>query len=184
MILPMFLVLTAATSGMTPACWIRGEASRLAERPSPLDSVIYALGADTLKVCYGRPSVRGREIMGGVVPFQSPWRLGANEATTLYVPFGGRVAGVALEPGRYSLYVVPTAEQWTIVVNREPARWGLPISPVVQERDVGRGTVPVERLEQPVEMLTMRFEPRGNAADLIIEWERTRVRVPIEHRGS
>ncbi len=62
-------------------CWIRGPADKLAERPSPLDSSAVQLGGGTIKLCYGRPSARGRKVMGELVPFGQPWRLGANEGS-------------------------------------------------------------------------------------------------------
>src|SRR5437762_3795589 len=52
-------------------CWIRGPADKLAERPSPLDSSAVHLGGGTIKLCYGRPSARGRKVMGELVPFRS-----------------------------------------------------------------------------------------------------------------
>jgi len=84
-------------------CWIRGPADKLAERPSPLDSISVQLGGGTVKLCYGRPSARGRKVMGELVPFDQPWRLGANEATTIHLPFAAQLAGVRLEPGTYTL---------------------------------------------------------------------------------
>jgi len=71
-----------------------------------LDSAQVSIGGQVLKVCYGRPSVRGRQVAGGLVPYGEPWRLGANEPTTLHVPFTADIGGVRVEPGSYSLYVV------------------------------------------------------------------------------
>src|SRR5205823_7308438 len=90
------VTIAAAPTGVSQAgpftCWIRGPANELAGRPSPLDSTSVEIGGATLKVCYGRPSARGRRIMGGLVPFGEPWRLGANEATTIHVPFAAELA--------------------------------------------------------------------------------------------
>src|SRR6184192_4589108 len=99
-------------------CWIRGSADNLAERPSPLDSIAVQIGGGTMKLCYSRPSARGRKIMGGLVPFQQPWRLGANEATSINVPFPAEIAGVRVQPGTYTLYAIPGALKWQIAVNR------------------------------------------------------------------
>ena len=159
-------------------CWIRGPADKLAERPSPLDSISVQLGGGTL--CYGRPSARGRKVMGELVPFDQPWRLGANEATTINVPFAAQLAGVRVEPGTYTLYAIPGASKWQIAVNRGVRRWGVPIDNDVRARDVGAGTVATESLGAPVETLTLKFAPAaGNATELVVEWEKTRVRIPI-----
>jgi hypothetical protein len=166
-------------------CWIRGPADKLAERPSSLDSITVQVGGGTVKLCYSRPSARGRKIMGGVVPFDQPWRLGANEATSIDVPFAAEIAGVRVKPGTYTLYAIPGASKWQIVVNRGVQRWGVPIGSEVRAGDVGAGTVATESLGAPVETLTLRFAPAaGNATELVVEWEKTRVRIPIRRTSG
>jgi hypothetical protein len=106
--------------------------------------------------------------------------LGANEATSIHLTFAAEIAGVRVEPGSYSLYVIPRESEWTVAVNRSVERWGIPIDEGVRSQDVGRGTAPVERLGQHVEQLTLRLAPTGQgAAELVVEWEHTRVRIPI-----
>ena len=162
------------------SCWIRGPADKLAERPSSLDSIAVQVGGGTVKLCYSRPSARGRKIMGGLVPFDQPWRLGANEATSIDVPFPAEIAGVRVKPGTYTLYAIPGASKWQIVINRGVQRWGVPINSEVRAGDVGAGTVTTESLGTAVETLMLKFTPAaGNATELVVEWERTRVRIPI-----
>jgi len=175
------VALPVALAGQAPAgsCTHRGTAAALAQRASPLDSVQVTIDGAIVKVCYGRPSARGRSIMGGLVPFGEPWRLGANEPTRLVLPFGADVAGVHVEPGTYSLYVVPQTTSWEVHVNKAVERWGIPIDSLVQAQDAGKGTVPVETLAQPVEQLTLRLVA-GSPAELVVEWEKTRVRIPIK----
>jgi len=85
-----------------------------------------------------------------------------------------------VEPGTYTLYVIPGASKWQIVVNRGVQRWGVPIDKDVRAADVGVGTVNTESLGAPVETLTLKFAPAtGNATELVFEWEKTRVRIPI-----
>jgi hypothetical protein len=162
------------------SCWIRGPADKLAERPSSLDSIAVQVGGGTVKLCYSRPSARGRKIMGGLVPFDQPWRLGANEATSIDVPFPAEIAGVRVKPGTYTLYAIPGASKWQIVINRGVQRWGVPINSEVRAGDVGAGTVTTESVGTAVETLMLKFAPAaGNATELVVEWERTRVRIPI-----
>lgn len=171
-----------AQSGRT-GCWVQGDASAAGRRPSPLDSTSVSLDGGTIKVCYSRPSARGRKVMGSLVPYGAPWRLGANEATAIYLPFNARVAGTSVSPGWYSLYVVPEANQWRVVVNREAQRWGVPIDDDVRGKDVGSGVVPAERLPSPVEKLAITLRRSANtAATMDVEWESTRVRIPVEKR--
>jgi hypothetical protein len=162
-------------------CWLqRGTMAEAAERPSPRDSAVVSLGDAEVKICYGAPSARGRQVMGGLVPYDAPWRAGADEATSLHVPFRADVAGVVVDPGVYSLYTVPGNESWEIALNGTVERWGIPITPAVVEADIGRGTAAAEPMDEMVERLQYRFEPTGEgAADLLLEWERTRVRIPI-----
>ena len=178
------LTLAQAQTGSSQAapfsCWIRGSADKLAERPSPLDSIAGQIDGGTMKLCYSRPSARGRKVMGGLVPFDQPWRLGANEATSIDVPFPAEIAGVRVKPGTYTLYAIPGASKWRIVVNRGVQRWGVPINSEVRAGDVGAGTATTESLGAPVETLTLKFAPAaGNATELMVEWENTRVRIPI-----
>lgn len=175
--------LAAQAESGEAACWIRGDRERVPHRASPKDSTSVSLEAGTVKVCYSRPQRRGREIYGGLVPFDRPWRLGADEATSIHLPFPATVAGVEVEPGGYSLYVVPGQREWQVVVNGEPRRWGIPINEAVRSGDVGSGTVPVEKTEEPVEMLTLTLRRTSDrAAALDVVWENTRVRVPIVAR--
>ncbi len=190
----MILVISALTLAQAQAgtgqagpatCWIRGPANKLAERPSSLDSVAVQLGDGTIKLCYSRPSARGRKVMGELVPFDQPWRLGANEATSITVPFPAQIAGVRVEPGTYTLYAIPGAAKWQIVVNRAVRRWGVPIDKEVRAGDVGTGTVTTEALGTPVETLTLKFAPAtGNATELVVEWEKTRVRIPVRRTSG
>ena len=175
------MILLIATLHVAPSsCWIRGQAGQVAQRSSPLDSASTQVGGATIKVCYSRPSARGRKVIGALVPFDQPWRLGANEATSVQVPFPAELAGVRVEPGTYSLYAIPGAAKWQIVVNRGVERWGIPIDAAVRKADVGAGTTATESLPAPVETLTLRFAPAtGEGTELVVEWETTRVRIPI-----
>lgn len=176
----MIIAVVSLALAASPPCWVRGERADLNVRISRLDSVITTLGTDTLVVCYSRPRMLGRPIMGRVVPFGEPWRLGANEATTLTVSVPLFFGEIRLPPGSYSLYAVPEQREWRVIVNRLARRWGIPISDTVQAQDIGAATVAVEAVSPPVEEFRMRFERDGrDAVDLVIEWDRTRVRVPI-----
>src|SRR5919106_455113 len=165
------------------ACPFRERADVLAERLSPPDSVETRVGGARIKVCYSRPAARGRTIMGELVPFGTPWRTGANEATALRTDHPIAVGEIALAPGWYSLYTVPEPDVWTVAVNRLADRDGIVVDEWVRSHDEGRFPVPVEHLASPIESLTMRFEAgSAEAASLVIEWEQTRVRVPVRVR--
>jgi hypothetical protein len=169
--------------GQSPACQFRGTPDALGERPSPLDSVLVQLGGAEAKLCYGRPSTGGRAVLGTEHPFGTPWEMGANEPTTLHLPFPARVGSVDLDPGAYSLYAIPDGTEWTIVVNGNPDRWGVPLSAEVRAADLGSFSVVPREVEGPVDILTFSFVPSGErSGDLILVWERLTLSIPVERR--
>jgi hypothetical protein len=202
--LPLAIALTAACSpGATPeatppspgqagvspapdAVALRCEPSprmQLEGRASPYDSTRIQVGDARALVCYGRPSARGRTMIGGdPVPFGRLWRTGANEPTIIHVGSALQVAGMRLEPGSYSIYTIPGEREWTVILNRATAQWGheSAYTDAVRAQEVGRATVPVEQTAEHVETFTIRSEPAAaGRADMVLEWERTRVRIPV-----
>lgn len=174
-----------ATAQEAPACRFTASGDELAGRASPPDSASVQLGQATVKLCYGAPSMRGREIMGGLVPYDQPWRMGANEPTTLHLPVAAEVGGVQLEPGSYALYAIPGESEWTIVLNGAPERWGVPINEEVRAEDVGSFVVEPESTDEPVEQMRIGIEPtEDGAARIALEWESTRVSFPIRPRAE
>ncbi|MDQ2931876.1 MAG: DUF2911 domain-containing protein, partial [Gemmatimonadota bacterium] len=114
-------------------------------------------------------------------PYGEPWRLGADEATAIYVPFRAKIAGVKVEPGWYSLYAIPTATQWQIVVNSEAKRWGVGIDAKVRAKDVGTGTVPSSKTAAPVETLTIALRKDSpSKATIDVQWSDVEVHIPVE----
>lgn len=169
-------------------CRTQPGSEAVAERTSPFDSTRIEIAGHAAQVCYSRPAARSRVIFGAaggatppLVPYDRLWRTGANEPTILHLPFRAELAGLALEPGSYSLYTIPGASDWTLIVNRSTSQWGheARYTPEVQAQEVGRARVPVERLDQHVESFTIRSEPTATGADIVLEWERTRVRIPM-----
>jgi hypothetical protein len=153
-------------------------------RKSPLDSLTFTIADKQVKVCYGRPSSRGRVMLGGSnIPYGKLWRTGANEPTIFYAPVPLKVAGLSVKPGVYSLYTVPGAREWEIIVNRSTSQWGEEsgYTPEVKAQELGRAKVKSETTGTPKETFTITAEPSGkNAASLVLEWEKTRVKIPVE----
>ena len=166
-------------------CFVRGgDAAATASRPSPLGAVSFTVGGEQAKLCYGRPAAKGRKVMGELVPFGAPWRLGANEATSLHLRFSADVGGVKLEPGVYSIYVVPGEKEWEFFLNKNWERWGIPINDAVKATDVGSFKRPVAATSGMVEQLTFTWAAHGaDQGHLVMEWENTRVEIPV-HTGG
>ena len=73
---------------------------------------------------YGRPNVKGREIWGGLVPWDKVWRTGANEATTISFSADVTVGGETLAAGTYGLFTIPGEDEWTFIFNKVAEQWG------------------------------------------------------------
>lgn len=176
---------SSAAAQEAPACSFQSPAEELDRRASPPDSSTATLGNGAVKICYGSPRVRGREIFGGLVPYGSPWRLGANEPTTLHTTVPLRVGEVSLEPGAYALYAIPDREEWTLVVNASVERWGIPVDEEVRAHDVGTLTVTPSATSETVEALSITLEASGpEAGQMVIAWADTRLEVPLEAAGG
>lgn len=146
---------------------------------SPRDTVQLPVGEGRrIWIDYGRPSMRGRRIMGGLVPYGRVWRTGANAATTLVADVDVELGGTRLPRGTYTLYTIPTAGAWTLIVNRQTGQWGTQYEP---SRDFARIPMHVSSLREPVEQFTILLERgRGDRpGTLALEWENTRASLPF-----
>ena len=180
--LSVLSVLPAPTGRIDPAplscITMNTEKLPLATRKSPLDSLSFKVGSSDVKVCYGRPSLRGRHMLGGDdVPYGKLWRTGANEPTMIHTSGPLVVAGIKVPAGSYSLYTVPTANEWEVIVNKSITQWGEEhnYTDAVKAQELGRGKVKPEALKTPVEQFTIKSE----TGFLVLEWETTRVKIPV-----
>ncbi len=155
----------------------------LDKRQSPLDSLTFTVGTSQVKLCYGRPALRGRKMIGGdAVPYGKLWRTGANEPTMIHTTGPITVAGVALAAGSYSLYSIPGEKEFVIILNRSISQWGheSAYTPDVEKQEVGRGKAPVSAIKAPVERLTFSAAPSPDKAKtLVLEWDTTRVEIGL-----
>lgn len=179
-----FVLPAGASAQLDTSCLVQENVLALEGRQSPLDSVTFRVAGQALKICYGRPSARERTMVGGSrVPFGKIWRTGANEPTLLRAPIALTIAGVPVPAGTYSIYTVPGESQWEIIVNRSYSQWGHErfYTDEVRAQEVGRGRVASERTDGHVETFTIRAEESQDPSrvEVILEWERTRVRVPV-----
>ncbi len=150
-------------------------------RKSPLDSVTFRVDGEPVKVCYSRPSARGRTMLGDRLAYGELWRTGANEPTMIHTSTDLEIAGLQVPAGTYALYTVPGATEWEIIVNRSTDQWGHEryYSEDVRAQELGRATVPAERVEEHTETFTIRAVPEDGEATLVLEWEHIRVAVPV-----
>lgn len=136
-----------------------------------------------IKIIYSRPAKKGRTIFGDLVPFNEPWRVGANEQAeiTFYqnVKFGDK----NVKAGTYTLFIIPTAESWTIILNNELDIWGA--YKYNKTRDVARVTVPVAKTNSVIENFSIQMVEKGEKlAHINFGWDRTFVEVPVSFRSN
>ena len=145
---------------------------------SPRDTVEVSLeGGARIRVDYGRPSMRGRRIMGGLVPWGRVWRTGANAATTLTTDTDLRIGDALVPRGTYTVFTLPGEREWLLIVNRQTGQWGTQYD---ASRDLVRIPMRRETLRAPVEQFTIRLaRGTGGGATLAMEWENTRATVPV-----
>jgi hypothetical protein len=148
-------------------------------QPSPKARVEQRVGITDFALDYSSPAVKGRAIWGGLVPYDELWRTGANAATKLTVSRDFTFGGKAVPAGSYSLFTIPGKSSWTVILNGKPDLSGT--NGYDEKNDVARVTVTPETLAASRERMTFLFaDATESGANLDLEWERMRVRVPVQ----
>jgi hypothetical protein len=129
------------------------------------------------RVIYSRPQKNGRIIFGDLVEYGKVWRMGANEATEIEFYKNVKIDGKKIAKGRYTLYAIPSQDNWTIILNKDVDTWGA--FKYDAQKDVIRTTVPIEKTNDVVEALSMAFEKTDYGCSLIIVWDNVKARLPI-----
>jgi Protein of unknown function (DUF2911) len=142
-------------------------------------SVKQTIGLNDVTITYSRPGVKGRKIWGGLVPYSSVWRTGANAATTIQFTEDVLVEGQPLAAGTYSLHTIPGEKEWTVIFNKEANQWGS------YSYDAAKDAVRVKVTPMagpPQEWMQFRFEdPSINSARVVLAWENLQVPFTIKN---
>jgi len=147
-------------------------------KPSPAASAACDLGGGkTVKTNYSSPRMKGRKIYGDLVPFGEVWRTGANEATTFVASADVTVGGKAIPAGSYTIFTVPTADKWTLIINKKTGEWGIPYK--YESDELARVDMKVSKLPSPVEDFTIAYDKSAGGCTLRMDWETTRASVDI-----
>ena len=147
---------------------------------SPHDIVYFRqnkISPPVIKVLYGRPQKKGREIFGNLVPYGQVWRVGANEATEVVfykqVQFGEEI----VDAGTYVLYAIPDQEEWTLILSSKTDVWG---SYEYDEKfDVARAKAKVSQAEL-MESFSIGFKEKGKQVNMVLAWDTSRIEAPIK----
>jgi len=149
-------------------------------QPSPLAKISQEVGLSKVDIEYSRPSAKGRKIFGDLVPFGEMWRTGANASSKVTFGDDVKIGNTAVTKGTYAMYVTPNAKDWSVIFYKNTSFWGVPGKDFSEADVAAKVTVPVVALAENVESLTINMDNlRNNTFDIVIEWEKTRVSVPV-----
>jgi hypothetical protein len=148
-------------------------------QPSPKSTVTQRVGLTDVTITYSRPGVKNRAIFGTVVPYGKRWRTGANATTTIKFSDDVTIEGKKVPAGEYGLYTVPTAAEWTVVLNKG-LKQGADVDGFKDEQDVARFTIKPYKLANKVETFTISFaELTPATANVDILWDMTGAKFKI-----
>ena len=144
---------------------------------SPPANVVATIAGKKITIEYYAPSMHGRKVMGGLVPFGEVWCTGANWATKITTEGNLQMGGLKLPAGSYSIWTLPNANEWTIIINKQTGQFHLNYD---SSQDFGRTKMNLKALAAPVE--TFKIELRsdgGNKGTLALLWETTEASIPF-----
>ncbi len=147
--------------------------------PSPACTLKQRVGLTDIEIVYSRPSMKGRPIFGGLVPYGEVWRTGANNATKITFSTAVKLNGTDVPAGTYALFTIPGEDQWTIIINNGAAQWGA--FQYDQKVDVARFTANPVKINEHIESFGIDFNRiTDDSAMLELIWDD--VVVPIRVR--
>ncbi len=151
----------------------RGEGLGIASPGATVDETV--AGAHFV-ITYSRPAKRGREIFGGLVPWNEVWRTGANAATMFSTDRDLKIGDVVVKKGEYTLWSVYTPEGGKLIINEQTGQWGTQYD---ESRDLARIDMQLDTLPESSERFTIAVEPDGDNAVLSLTWDTSRYSVPV-----
>ena len=151
-------------------------------RVSPASEVEQMVGLTKIEIEYSRPSMRGREVFGNLVPFGKVWRTGADNSTKISFDTDVIISGKTIQSGTYSIFSIPNKESWEIILYSDVELWGVPRD-WSENKIVFSSMFDVKKLKKSntVETFTISFNDlTNNDVNMSISWENTSVDIKIE----
>jgi hypothetical protein len=142
---------------------------------SPHVKTAWTVDKANISIEYGRPFLKGRSLET-VAPSGREWRTGADEATTLVTDQPLTFGDLKVPAGTYTLYTVPGAQSWQLVVSKKTGQWGIPYP---KGEDLGRAPMTVGKTKAPVEQLTFAIDDTPAGGTLRVEWGTTSASIPF-----
>jgi hypothetical protein len=148
--------------------------------PSPPAQADVTLAGKAITIHYNTPHMRGRKIMGGLVPYGQVWRTGANPATSFVTAVDLKIGSLSVPAGSYTLYTIPAEapSSWILILNKQTGQWGTIYK---QDMDLGRTEMKLSKLPEPQEVMSISFEKtKADSTELHVKWETTDAWVKVE----
>jgi hypothetical protein len=155
--------------------------SSCAQNPpaSPPAKASGKIGDANVTIDYSSPSVKGRQIFGGLVPYDKVWRAGANTATSLETDKDLMIGGKKLPAGKYSLFATPGEKEWTIILNSETGQWGIKRGGEAN-RDPAKDVLTVKATPRKSASMNERLAYVVNPDGIVLQWENVEVPIAIK----
>lgn len=148
-------------------------------QPSTMQRIEQDFGLGKITISYSRPNVKDRKIFGSVEPYGIVWRTGANAATKIKLTDSILIEKNILAPGEYSLFTIPGANEWTVIINKTADQWGA--YSYDSTKDVLRFKLKPGKLDKKLETFTIQFANTFlEHTDLQILWENTVLSMRLE----
>lgn len=144
-------------------------------KASPAATATGKIKDANITINYSSPAVKGRTILGGLVPYDKVWRAGANEATTFETDKDIKVEGKSLPAGKYGFFLIPRENgTWTAIFNKEHKQWGS--GKYDESKDALRVDVKVKPLTETQERLIYNITNK----DFSLNWDKVSAPVAIK----
>jgi hypothetical protein len=163
-----------------PADTVAPQAQNAKPLASPAAQAEVSLNGKAVTIHYNSPRMKGRKIMGDLVPYGKEWRTGANPATSFVTEDDLMIGDLHVPAGKYTLYTLPAAPgtPWQLIINKQTGQWGTEYN---QGQDLGRTPMHHATLPSPQEDMSISFEhTTKDSTELHVRWETTDEWVKIE----
>jgi hypothetical protein len=163
-------------------CTMPAQAQQI--RVSPHETISAVIDTNRVTIVYGRPYSKDpkgdqiRKIWGALVPYDKPWRLGADEATLLVTQLPIVIGNTTVPPGAYTLFFLPVAEGTSkLIINKQIGQWGLTYD---EKQDFARVDAKKEPLDKAADQFTMSIVKNPSGGGIIrLMWENTQFSIPF-----
>ena len=133
-------------------------------------------GGGKIVVDYGRPSLKGRDMLSQLKDGDS-WRMGMNQATTITTPVDLSFAATKIAKGSYSLFLAKSGQKFELVFNSQTGQWGTQHD---KTKDVAKVAMKSETIPSSVETFTIELKEAPKGGTFSLSWGTTKLSADFE----